>query len=1181
MRLLRAGLATFLVLACAGVGADDTDIYISNIAPTSAVPLVMFSLDTSAASAAIYAGCAQVGTGSSMCEPAKYFRDNCASCVLPGATEPLTYFHVMRYALRMTLSQLSGMKVGLMLSHAHERDCTGPRPLTLTSSTRCSNGGYIARGFLPLDPITVAGNPLLGTPDTTVPGPNQSELFSILDNLPLPQGNVAHPYQGKEMFFELFRYLTGQGVYNAHNGFADYGTDDLLNLDADRPAVDWDTRIESAGSYVSPLTSGLACARVFTVNFVLQGSTQDDDSDDAIDSDSAGGMVGLDLRGRDDELRNVLSYLHDVDLGRASVPFGTVPALNGKQNVTSYFFSKPTPLDSSPATFDRTTTEYAKSGGTVHPRPFAGDPAALVEQLRNTLGQILSVSTSFVSGSVPVNVFSRTQVLSDVYLALFKPDAAARPFWVGNVKKLQARVFEIPCASGDTTCTPTREVRLVDTFGAAAIDDDGRIRNDALTFWTDGSRIDADADKGVTRGRDGRHVDLGGAGQQIAGYVSGSPGLLNADAGARQIWIYPGTGTSLLPLNADASASVAYQAPLGAADATEALRLLKFIRGYDEYDHDSDLNKTEVRPWLMADPLHSRPLPINYGALSGYSQDNPAIFIAVATNDGMLHFIRNTSASGTQSGAEQWAFLPVDLLGAQKALAANTAVSKRVYGFDGAPTAYVLDRDGDGTIEAADGDKVWLFIGMRRGGRVYYALDVTDPTTPRFLWKAGPAVTASLTASAACQASVAAGTALSGASACAAEIDKLLCSGDFCELGYTFSQPRLGRVRTGTDAGGNPVIRPVVVFGGGYDPLNDYSAAVLTLYKLGGASPGSVNTDDLMGNAIFVVDAETGALVWKAVGPSSLSGLPVLGSNGDRYLSLVDSIPSTLTIVDTNSDGLSDRIVVGDTGGNVWRADLVGTPDQWALVKLAALGRASGVGKINDRRFFHEPDFVLSQDESGPFDAVVLGSGDREDPLDYGRVRSLTGTETFAENAFYVIKDRRTGIGARTDSDPAITPANLADLTDNCLQAGVSLGCTPDLSSGWRIQLRQGNGEKVLAPALTAAHRIYYTTYLPPRSNEATTCGPAEGGGLFYSVGLKKGTAVFNYNTSDGGTADAPNSAQDRFENLASAGIPTEVVYINLPDATGAEVKCGLGSDLNCRAMPGATRFRTFWYRDE
>jgi len=62
--------------------------------------------------------------------------------------------------------------------------------------------------------------------------------------------------------------------------------------------------------------------------------------------------------------------------------------------------------------------------------------------------------------------------------------------------------------------------------------------------------------------------------------------------------------------------------------------------------------------------------------------------------------------------------------------------------------------------------------------------------------------------------------------------------GDFAELGYTFSNPRIGLVRTP----GGP--RPAVMFAGGYDTNKD--------------ARGAVGSDDSEGNAMYVVDAETG-----------------------------------------------------------------------------------------------------------------------------------------------------------------------------------------------------------------------------------------------------------------------------------------------------------------------------------
>ena len=94
------------------------------------------------------------------------------------------------------------------------------------------------------------------------------------------------------------------------------------------------------------------------------------------------------------------------------------------------------------------------------------------------------------------------------------------------------------------------------------------------------------------------------------------------------------------------------------------------------------------------------------------------------------------------------------------------------------------------------------------------------------------------------------------------------------------------------------------MFAGGYDVNKD--------------KRGVIGSDDSEGNAMYVVDAETGSLIWKARGGS--------GGGGNVFVhsKLVDSIPSTLSVADTDGDGLTDRMLVGDTGGNIWRADIQG-----------------------------------------------------------------------------------------------------------------------------------------------------------------------------------------------------------------------------------------------------------------
>ena len=122
----------------------------------------------------------------------------------------------------------------------------------------------------------------------TCSSPGRFKALNILWDIPVSTGDRTHSYQGKELFFEFFRYLTGQGVYNAHNGYTDYATSRTDNLDDDYPAIAWDTSIESGPrnrpDYVSPIDPKGACSKIYTVNMMFQVSNQEDDSDDAIEN---------------------------------------------------------------------------------------------------------------------------------------------------------------------------------------------------------------------------------------------------------------------------------------------------------------------------------------------------------------------------------------------------------------------------------------------------------------------------------------------------------------------------------------------------------------------------------------------------------------------------------------------------------------------------------------------------------------------------------------------------------------------------------------------------------------------------------------------------------------------------------------------------------------------------------
>jgi len=1039
-----------LILTIGSARADDTDVYMNPGAglPPGSEPMVMFSLDY------------RPNLGSTACNGS-----DCDTLINEGympVQASYTFFDVLKGALRKVFDPLEGIRVGLMLNHDNNNNCEG------FGRTGCSNGGYIAMGFESFVKGDANGA--------------KARFHQIVDSMPTPQGNRSHAYQGKELFFEFFRYLTGQGVYNAHNGYGDYASDIKINLDLDDPLISWDTAIEFGAktkpNYISPIDPAGACSKIYTVNFMFLVSNQEDDSDDAIRAPVSSGGFGS----PQGQFPDVVQYLNDADLANGN--YGSVPDIDDKQNVVSYFI-----VDSKK--INTTTKGYARAGGTGVPLALSENPDELVATLQEVFKQILSVSTTFVAASVPVNVFNRSEITDNVYIALFQVDDQARPSWVGNVKKLRL------AGANDSTATAT----LVDANGVPAIAADGRIRFDALTLWTNPGSLPApDLDAGEVAGRDGRQVARGGAGQRTPGFLSGSPQEANGFGGRRVL--YDRTSSALANLNVDLTIAANLQSDFDVSTVAEAAELIAFARGLDIDDLDGDSEKDEAREWIFGDALHSRPLPINYGSIGGYTDPaNPAIFIAVASNDGMLRMIRNTRTSGAESGEEVWAFMPRNAMEAQQVLRANGTGMTHPYTVDGAPVAFIQDRNRDGSIISSDGDSVYLYVGMRRGGKAYYAFDVTDPESPKLMWT----------------------------------IEK---GGDFAELGYTFSNPRVGLVESPSGP------RPVVMFAGGYDLNKDQR--------------GVIGSDDTEGNAIFVVDAETGQLVWKARRGSGGSGRVF------EHPKLVDSIPSALAAGDTDGDGFTDRLVVGDTGGNIWRADLFG-PDtsKWTLTLLAALGRhtSGAMGIVSDRRFFHRPDLVPSKDADGMFDAVVIGSDNRANPLDKG------GT---AVNFMFMLKDRHTAPGSGVDEN--IQLLQLGDVTSNCLQSDSP--CSVDLSDGWRLMLEEP-GEKVLATPLTMVGRTFFTSYLPQSGAGATACAPSEGAGRLYAVGLQSAKSVINYDTSDddANNPDEATTRSDRSIELSSLGIPAEVVSVP-PNKI-------LRPDLQIDSIDATTRWRTYWYLAE
>ncbi len=1122
IKTLLITLALGISLTSVALKADDTEIYTNPGGGASGVPLVMFSLDYRSNLNSTYNACTRIGSGTDAdpyCSAVQYFVDEGIDPVAEGlsSTAKLTLFDALRLALKLVLQEIHDVKIGLMFSHKHEQNAEGPsHGHNATGNNRKSNGGTILMGFQLLDPV-----------DNTT-RENFDNKLRALKSLTPASSNADHSYQGREMFFEFFRYLTGGDVYNGHNGWTDFeqGNSVDRNTNMRCSSADpllalacWDSSIEIGQTTYKAALDGVSdCTRVYTVNLFFGQSNQTADSDNAIQASRNAGGTGDSSINTDPEM---IAFLHGTDLGSF---LATDPA--GRQNVTSYFLYD--------GQQQNTVNGYAQAGGTGSGIRIDVPPDVLIDSLITIFNEILSVSATFVSANLPVNSFNRADVLDNVLFALFQLDPDVKPNWSGNVKRLRKQDNVDP-NTGETTSL------LVDVNGVNAVAADNRFKFDALTYWTDPTGADvvaADATEGEVAGKDGRSVDRGGAGQKIPGFLSGNPGDDNNDTGARKLFTEPDPGDytnglpsdSLLAFDADSTDTDTAEdlradfGVLGVAgdydadadgdidDVDHSLSLMRWLRGQDS---GNATDRTAVRPWLMGDILHSRPLVINYGSRGGYTQANQDLRIITGTNHGVLHMFRNSNEStGNPDGSETWAFIPRATLGASKVLRLNTVGADHPYGVDG-PVSALINDGFDGELSGTD--TAWIYFGLRRGGKSYYSLDVSSPDTPKLLWT----------------------------------VDSAPGTGTE-ELGMTFSPVRIGKVQYGPNA-----VEAVFV-AGGYDANKDAS--------------GVIGTDDSEGNAVYILNAETGSVIWKAVYDATPD---TPGNTRFESSQLKDSIPAEIGLIDANSNGIVDRAYVPDTGGRLWRIDLPESANssesirqKWSMTLLADLGRHVENTAQHDRRFFHGVDVAqLGGDTSTWY--IALGSGDRAHPK-----------ETTHANGLAVIKDSftynaTTGTLVAAPGELPIERADLEDITNNCIQEG---GCAvaPDLTYGWYLVLGEGAGEKVLSSPLIANDVVFFTTYLPNNGNSGV-CLPDEGAGVAYAVRLDNGGAAFDNDQSNNATCSNEEGlcVEDRIfvpVGEMPPGIPSDPVPVP-PDKTLIGTKF--------KSIGASNTERTFWYQIE
>ena len=556
----------------------------------------------------------------------------------------------------------------------------------------------------------------------------------------------------------------------------------------------------------------------------------------------------------------------------------------------------------------------------------------LRDALTGALSEIQSVNSVFASVSLPVSVNTQGTYLNQVFVGMFRPDAEAAPRWYGNLKQ-----YKLGFLGGTLRLLDADENSAISASGSGFIAECARsfwtplkTASNANLYWADIEDANCVGYSAASETPDGNMVEKGGHSYELRKLSPAARTVLTCDADCN---------SSLADFDVD-NAAITSEA-LGVAD-DERTALINWARGLnvdaekiaDTLNADGSVNaKTSaaaevlMRPSSHGDVVHSRPVAINYADLDS---DPAKVVVFYGANDGMLRAIngnRESAAggiafSGKEPGEEFWSFVAPESYGLFERLKANTSLVKFANVVEGEPKSYAFD----GPMTAyKTASQAWLYATMRRGGRMLYAFDVSDPSTPMLKWRIG----------------------------CSSQDDDLSCTDSgFESIGQTWAVPVVIKAAGYVDDGANA--KPMLIMGAGYDRCED-------------ADPDSCNGTS-KGQAIYVLDADTGELL------RTFDSSDVIGDMG--------GVIGDVIVIKDNA-GLISYAYAADLSGNVYRISgaanaPIGSvaPSAWVITKIASLGGTDN----NARKFFFGPDVVV---DNGVH-YVLLGSGDREKPtLDY------------------------------------------------------------------------------------------------------------------------------------------------------------------------------------------------------
>lgn len=589
--------------------------------------------------------------------------------------------------------------------------------------------------------------------------------------------------------------------------------------------------------------------------------------------------------------------------------------------------------------------------------------------------------------SVPYDALNPKNLQENGYLRALEPDPANTNLsWRGNLKKYSVVL------SGATAGA------FQGNSGGLVYDAKGAFRAGTKDYWNSSSYVD------------GGKVFLGGAYSKVPLPILGQTEEVNGTLITRYAYtaankirnlftdvsaistdgstLTPSTGSSTgtamlqIPEKPAATATDPFTSPattssyvLDKLNATTGqavlkdfplsikLKLLNFL-GYptplDATVLPTSLTTSNAPYLSMGGSIHSAPVQLTYSGTMDSSgnltsaRDQSILF---GTMEGGLHIV------DASSGEEQMVFVPAEILNhpikSKALIPGQTDASAPVHGVDGAwvsDATYKVDSEAGAnntTVTKVLARRMNIYGGLRMGGSSYYGLDVLAPKNPKLLFRIDPSTTG------------------------------------FERLGQSWSKPVMANIRY------NGAITRVMIVGGGYDAC--YEDPNFTLASTSGNGATCATTSEAKGNAVYIVNAQTGDLIWSATYAST-------ATDGRQYMK--HSIVSRISTLDRNADGLIDHLYFGDLGGQIFRADLnnkqtlSGSTYSAFGVRVVRLANLATDDATNDPdnsyiggkapRFYEPPTVTIHDQGKNTFILVGIASGNRAAPLD---VFPATGRE--------------------------------------------------------------------------------------------------------------------------------------------------------------------------------------------